>query len=161
MPSERCFHTDSAEETVALGARLGGLLDGGELLLFAGELGTGKTTFIRGLARGLGAADPGAVHSPSYTLVNTYEGPIPFTHIDAYFMQTAEDLLLCGFDEALRGGGVIAIEWADRLESFPGIEDYLPAEPIRIMMNLSASREVDGRKIIIVNWPDKEGFSEE
>jgi len=125
------------------------------MLFFAGELGTGKTTFIRGLAQGLGAVDSGAVHSPSYTLVNTYPGAIPLIHIDAYFMHTAEDLLLCGYGEAVAAGGVIAIEWADKLETFDGIEEYLPAEPIRISLTLGASGEVEHRKIIIENWPEK------
>ncbi len=119
--SEPSYVSKSSAETEALGAGLGKTLKKGDLLLLSGELGSGKTVFIRGLARGIGVADPGAVHSPSYTLVNRYPGdPLSLTHIDAYFMRSGEDLDLCGFEEALEGGDVVAIEWADRLSaSFP------------------------------------------
>lgn len=158
IPSEGRFTSSSAEETVALGARLGSLLEGGENVLFVGELGAGKTTFIRGLAQGLGAENSGAVHSPSYTLVNTYPGAIPLIHIDAYFMHTAEDLLLCGYEEAVAAGGVIAIEWADKLEQFDGIEKFLPSEPIKVVLTLCDPGDEECRKIIIENWPEKGGI---
>ncbi|MBU0754065.1 MAG: tRNA (adenosine(37)-N6)-threonylcarbamoyltransferase complex ATPase subunit type 1 TsaE, partial [Planctomycetes bacterium] len=86
-----------------------------------GGLGAGKTTFIRGLARGLGVEDPMSVKSPSYTLVIDYPGTIPLLHIDAYFMKSEADLNLCGMEEALSSGKVVAIEWADRVfERLPG-----------------------------------------
>ncbi len=105
----------SEKETEQLAADLGSVLKGGECVLLTGELGAGKTTFIRGLARGLGAADPDAVHSPSYTLVLRYPGRVGLTHIDAYFMNSEEDLDLCGFDDALNAGDVAAVEWAEKI----------------------------------------------
>jgi len=154
-PSDRTFISASAEESVEIGARLGRLLVGGEIVLFTGQLGAGKTTFIRGLAAGLGVDDAGAVHSPSYTLVNTYPGRIALTHIDAYFMQSAEDLLLCGFEEVADSGSVIAVEWADRLERFGGVEDFVSREPIRIVLTMESAGDEERRKIIIENWPGK------
>ena len=103
------------KETEQLAADLGTLLRGGECVLLTGELGAGKTTFIRGLARGLGAADPEGVHSPSYTLVLRYPGRVGLTHIDAYFMNSDEDLDLCGFDDAINAGDVAAVEWAEKI----------------------------------------------
>jgi tRNA threonylcarbamoyladenosine biosynthesis protein TsaE len=82
-----------------------------------GELGTGKTTFIRGMARGMGVEDSSAVRSPSYTLALRYNGPLPLLHLDAYFMKSHEDLDLCTLEDALERGEAVAIEWGDKVES--------------------------------------------
>jgi tRNA threonylcarbamoyladenosine biosynthesis protein TsaE len=142
--SERAFSSQSPQETREIGAELGRLLKGGETLLITGDLGAGKTVFIGGVARGLKIADPDSVHSPSYTLVNRYDGPIPLRHIDAYFMRSAEDLELCGYEDALFLGEAVAIEWADR------IPDLSPAKAIRVHLSLAG---LEQRKISIANWP--------
>lgn len=110
------YTTHSVEETLALAKRLGASLEGGRTVALIGELGAGKTTFVRGLAQGLGVDDPAAVKSPSYTLVISYPGRVPLYHIDAYFMHTDEDLELCGVEDALETGHVVVIEWADRIQ---------------------------------------------
>jgi tRNA threonylcarbamoyladenosine biosynthesis protein TsaE len=80
-----------------------------------GRLGTGKTTFARGLAAGLGVADPTVVASPSFTLVNVYAGRCPIYHVDLYRVEEARELDSLGLDEFLGRDGVTVIEWAERL----------------------------------------------
>ena len=78
-----------------------------------GELGAGKTTFVKGLAAGLGVPDEAAVCSPSYTLVNEYGGRIPLFHFDLYRLEGADDIHELGYEEYLEGEGVCVMEWSD------------------------------------------------
>ena len=112
--SARELATASADETEAIAERLGRALSGGELIGLVGDLGAGKTCFVRGLARGLGI-DPDRVQSPSFTMVTEYRGSrIPLTHVDLYRLDAPVDD--SGFlREALYGCGVAAVEWFDRL----------------------------------------------
>jgi tRNA threonylcarbamoyladenosine biosynthesis protein TsaE len=105
--------TRSAEETEAAGEALAGRLGAGDLLLLAGELGAGKTTFVRGLARGLGVT--ATVQSPTFTLVRVYPGRVQLAHVDLYRLETAPELDDLGLFELLEEG-VVAVEWGDRLE---------------------------------------------
>jgi tRNA threonylcarbamoyladenosine biosynthesis protein TsaE len=104
--------TASPEETEAAGARLSRRLRTGDLLLLTGEMGAGKTTFVRGLARGLGVA--GHVASPTFQLVRTYPGPLQLAHVDLYRVARAEELAGLGLEELLDQGAVV-VEWGDRL----------------------------------------------
>jgi len=106
-------HTRSEAETMSLGRKLAERLPPGAVVLLFGNLGAGKTAFVRGLAEGLGAS-PGEVTSPTFTLIQEYAGPTPLYHVDLYRLTPAEadDL---GLDELVAGDGVVAIEWADRL----------------------------------------------
>ena len=149
--TDRTVLSRSAGETERLGAELGALLRPGACVLLSGELGSGKTTFLRGMARGLGVDDPESVNSPSYPLVNRYPGPLPLTHVDAYFMRSAEDLDLCGFDDALAAGDVVAVEWADRLFGAIADRERSPRSAIRVGFLISGEKE---RKIFIENWPE-------
>ena len=116
--------TASPEETEAVGVALGRAVDGGELIGLIGELGTGKTCFVRGLARGLGI-DPERVHSPSFTLVNEYGGGrVDLTHVDLYRLERPLDDELF-FRDVLYGEGVAAVEWFDRLLPAAGDEALL------------------------------------
>jgi tRNA threonylcarbamoyladenosine biosynthesis protein TsaE len=111
---ERRLETRTPEETERLGRRLGRVAPRGGLLALAGELGTGKTCLVRGLAAGLGA-DAGTVHSPSFTIVTAYEGGrLPLAHVDLYRLEASQvDELF--FRDILFGNGVAAVEWFDRL----------------------------------------------
>jgi tRNA threonylcarbamoyladenosine biosynthesis protein TsaE len=102
----------SPKETHRLGQRLGTLLQGGEVLALRGDLGTGKTAFVRGIAEGL-LAEPTEVSSPTFTLIHEYQGRLPFIHTDLYRL-TAEELENTGLNDYLDGHTVTAIEWADR-----------------------------------------------
>jgi tRNA threonylcarbamoyladenosine biosynthesis protein TsaE len=109
--------SESEEATTALGERLGRSLSPGAVVLLAGELGAGKTAFVRGLAIGLGAPEED-VSSPTFTLIQEYRGRVPLLHADLYRVTGAEadDL---GLDELGRDG-VVAIEWAEKLLRRPG-----------------------------------------
>ncbi len=109
--------TSSEEETSAAGERLAARLQPGDVVLLFGDLGAGKTAFVRGLARGLGAA-PDDVSSPTFTIVQEYSGHVPLYHVDLYRLEPAEvdDL---GLEELVSGDGVVAIEWADRWRGRP------------------------------------------
>ncbi|MCC6729681.1 MAG: tRNA (adenosine(37)-N6)-threonylcarbamoyltransferase complex ATPase subunit type 1 TsaE [Chthonomonadales bacterium] len=106
--------TESAEATRALAERVGAAAGSGDVLLLYGALGAGKTTFVQGLARGIGASEP--VTSPTFTLVHEYRsGRVPLFHMDAYRLEGAADLEGIGLDEYLRAEGVLVVEWAERL----------------------------------------------
>ncbi len=109
--------TASAPETELLGELLAERLAGGETLLLSGELGSGKTCLVRGLARGLGI-DPRQVRSPSYNVLYSYAGGrLPLDHFDAYFVREPEEFYRSGLLEFADASHVIAVEWADR---YPG-----------------------------------------
>ncbi len=105
--------TRSPEETERVAERLGRRLVAAAVVALAGELGTGKTCFIRGLARGLAVTQ--VVSSPTFVLVNQYTGRLPVYHLDAYRTKSLTELLDLGLDEYLSGQGVTVIEWADKL----------------------------------------------
>lgn len=104
--------TSSEAETSEEGARLAARLGAGDVVLLYGDLGAGKTAFVRGLARGLGAPAED-VSSPTFTLVQEYHGRVTLFHVDLYRVEPREvdDL---GLDELVLGDGIVAIEWADR-----------------------------------------------
>jgi tRNA threonylcarbamoyladenosine biosynthesis protein TsaE len=107
--------SSAPEETGGLGERLGGLLRGDEVVLVSGELGAGKTVFIKGLAAGLGIA-PGDVVSPSYVLMNLYRGRCDLYHFDLYRLGAMPPALENPVDEYI-GAGVLAVEWAQYLDA--------------------------------------------
>lgn len=104
----------SMAQTHRLGARLGELLHGGELLLMDGDLGTGKTTLTQGIAEGMGIR--GVVSSPTFTLLKEYEGRIPLYHFDLYRLEDPGEILDLGFEEYFYGTGVCVVEWANKAE---------------------------------------------
>ena len=106
--------TSSAAETEAAGERLGRRLKAGDLVLLTGELGAGKTTFVRGVARGTASESP--VASPTFQLVRVYPGRVQLAHIDLYRIETPSELGDLGLDELLDQGAVV-VEWGDRLEA--------------------------------------------
>jgi len=111
--------TTSEEETSAAGERLAPALQAGDVVLLYGELGAGKTAFVRGLARGLGAP-PAEVSSPTFTLIQEYAGGrLVLHHVDLYRLDPPEVADL-GLDELIDSGGVVAIEWAERWTAAPG-----------------------------------------
>ena len=116
------YTTHSPAETEALGAALGRVLTPGTVIAYRGDLGAGKTAFTRGLARGLGYADP--VTSPTYTIVNEYlGGRLPLFHFDMYRLRSSEDLWDIGWEDYLDRGGVCAVEWSENVED--ALEDAL------------------------------------
>ncbi len=107
----------SSEETRSAGRDLAAGLRAGDCVLLEGGLGAGKTEFARGLAEGLGA-NPAAVRSPTFTLVNLYSGRLPVYHIDLYRIEKETELRELGLEEILGTDGVAIVEWPDRLGSY-------------------------------------------
>jgi tRNA threonylcarbamoyladenosine biosynthesis protein TsaE len=103
--------TGSPEATRALAGALAVLLEAGDVISLVGDLGAGKTAFAQGLARGLGVVDP--VTSPTFTIVQEYEGRLPLAHVDVYRLDTVQDLYDLGFDELIDDGRVTIVEWGD------------------------------------------------
>jgi len=117
--------THSPEETGLLAKAIAERLTGSEVIALTGELGAGKTHFVKGLAEGLGI-DPNIVTSPTFVLINEYDGRLHVYHFDAYRLSDAGELEALGCYEMFAGGGVCVLEWADR------VADCLPADHLAI-----------------------------
>lgn len=114
MAGQRVYTTRSPEETEGLGEKLSEELREGDCVALIGDLGGGKTRFVRGIAKGLGSR--GFVKSPSFTIINIYEGGrLPLNHIDLYRIGKADELESAGLEEFIYGRCVSVIEWADRV----------------------------------------------
>jgi len=117
-PATRTVFSLSEEETEDLGRALARGLRGGELVLLVGDLGLGKTVFVRGMATGLGI-EPEDVSSPSFTLVQHYRGGrVPLCHVDLYRLSSDEEIGTLGIDEILATDAVVVVEWGERLPPF-------------------------------------------
>ncbi len=112
----------SPDETVEIGRRLGTMLAAGDAVALVGVLGAGKTQLVKGIAAGLGLADPRTVTSPTFVLVNEYQGRLRIFHLDAYRLAGAEEMEALGFAEMCGDGGVVIVEWADRVVAAMGRE---------------------------------------
>ncbi len=118
------FISHSEAQTRRLGARLAAFLTPGDVLALVGNLGSGKTRWIQGVCQGLGVIDP--VISPTFTLVNEYQGRWPVYHIDLYRLDNANEVATFGLEEYVYGSGITLIEWADQAKEF------LPAEYLTV-----------------------------
>ena len=139
------FFSHSTAETEAAGEALARRLRPGTVLAYQGGLGMGKTAFTRGLARGLGCGD--RVTSPTFTIVNEYEGRIPLFHFDMYRLPDADALFDIGWEDYLGRGGVCAVEWSER------VEDALPEDTVWV--RIRRSPENDDWRIISVEGVDE------
>ena len=139
------YISHSEAETEAFGERLAAALSPGAVVAYRGGLGMGKTAFTRGLARGLGVAD--RVTSPTFTIVNEYEGGrLPLFHFDLYRMDSPEELFDIGWEDYLARGGVCAVEWSEHAE---GAFEEKP-----IWVDIRRGESDDQRIISIRNAPD-------
>lgn len=124
--------SNNAEETELIGERLASLLEAGDVLTLEGDLGAGKTTFTKGIAKGLGVSR--TVNSPTFTIVKEYEGRLPLYHMDVYRLEDSDEDI--GFDEYFNGGGVSVVEWAQF------IEDYLPINRLDIRIKYNGDSRI-------------------
>jgi tRNA threonylcarbamoyladenosine biosynthesis protein TsaE len=111
-------NTLSAAETEQASAEIAGLFEGGEVVLLSGDLGAGKTAFVRGIARGIGV-DPAEVASPTFVLLTAYPGPLTLHHADLYRLEASGADRELGLEELPGPRGVLAVEWAERLSFVP------------------------------------------
>jgi tRNA threonylcarbamoyladenosine biosynthesis protein TsaE len=109
--------SQSPQQTIEIGTRIGEQLKGGEVLAIRGALGSGKTHLIKGIAAGAGAEDSRQISSPSFVLVNEYSGRFHIYHIDAYRLDSIAEFEMLGFDDFCHPQSVVLIEWADKVES--------------------------------------------
>ena len=119
--------TKSEVETIQAGRAFGAGLSPGTIVAMYGDLGAGKTAFIRGLAQGLQLNV--RVSSPTFTIVNEYLGPIPLFHFDMYRLKSADELFDIGWDDYMDRNGVCAVEWSEN------VEDAFPPETIRVKID--------------------------
>ena len=140
MEIPKIYHTASEEETRSLGESLGRYLKAGDTVSLEGDLGTGKTAMAKGIALGLGISDD--LVSPTFTLVNTYEGPLTLHHFDVYRVDDPEELYAIGWEEYVDGQAVCLVEWGDR------IPELLPSNTLHIKLERNGAEE-DGRIIVI------------
>jgi tRNA threonylcarbamoyladenosine biosynthesis protein TsaE len=135
------YHAGSVGETVELGKKLGKILQKGDNVCLTGGLGTGKTALTGGIAAGLGIG--GYITSPTFTIVNEYEGRLPLYHFDVYRIGSPGEMFDTGYDEYISGDGVTVIEWADI------IKEILPDERIEINIEKNDIDNMDSRLITI------------
>jgi tRNA threonylcarbamoyladenosine biosynthesis protein TsaE len=107
--------SDSVEKTFEIGKKIGLLLETGKVVCLTGQLGSGKTTLIKGIAAGAGAVNPSLVNSPTFVIVNEYRGRFDIFHIDAYRINTVAEFEALGFEEFISPESVVLIEWADKV----------------------------------------------
>jgi len=122
--------TLSADETRQLGQKIGTLIKLPLIIALRGDLGSGKTAFVQGLAKGLEVPDGYYITSPTFTLINEYPGRMSLVHVDLYRLESIDDLEDLGLDELLYGQAVIAIEWAEKLTGSQ------PAEQLLVTMEI-------------------------
>jgi len=133
----RIYHTETEEETIALGEKLAAELPPDAVVLLIGQLGAGKTTLAKGIVKGLGAALPDDVSSPTFTLIHEYSPNV--YHIDLYRLDTAEQVGTLGLEEIFDRRAVVLIEWGER---FP---ELMPEQRIEIRLRGTGecSREIE------------------
>ena len=131
--------TKSVEETSKIGEQLGELLNKGNIVCLSGDLGAGKTAFTKGIAKGLGVED--YVTSPTYTIINEYEGRLPLYHFDVYRLNNVEEMYELGYEEYFFGDGVVVLEWADI------VRDIIPGE--RLWITILNTKGDNSREIIM------------
>lgn len=122
--NEQMIKTNSEEETLLLAQNLAKLLKPGDVITLNGDLGSGKTTFTKGLAVGLGIEQ--MIKSPTFTIIKEYDGELPLYHMDAYRLEHSEEDI--GFAEYFYGDGISVVEWSQF------IEDFLPEERLNIVI---------------------------
>ena len=141
--------TKSVDDTRALAAEIAALAKPGDLVVLSGDLGTGKTAFAQGFARGLGVDEP--VTSPAFILVRTYEGRLPMIHMDVYRLDQMQELVDLGIAELLDEGAVTLVEWGDAVT--PG----LPADFLEVRLDTGTAP--DDRLLTVrsvgPSWPPR------
>ena len=136
------YRTASEEETIALGQKLARQLPPRQVVLLIGQLGAGKTTLAKGIVKGLGAAEPDEVSSPTFTLIHEYGGDGRVYHIDLYRLDEPREVATLGLDDLFDRRAIVLIEWGER---FPQL---LPAERMEIRIRtIGEEREIDVRTV--------------
>ncbi|WP_123053320.1 tRNA (adenosine(37)-N6)-threonylcarbamoyltransferase complex ATPase subunit type 1 TsaE [Clostridium sp. JN-1] len=147
------FITKTVNETIELGRKLGTLLHPGDIICINGDLGTGKTHFTKGLAKGLNIHDE--ITSPTFNIVNEYEGRLKLYHFDVYRVNDPDEIEAIGFDEYIFSDAVSIIEWSNF------IEELIPDEHIYIEIKKIPEVDISFRKIIIKHYGNRYNYIKE
>lgn len=134
------FISNSVEETISIGAKLGRKLKKGDCVALVGDLGSGKTVLTKGIAEGLGVKNPRYVNSPTFVIIKEYKGKLPLYHFDLYRLDRSTALDAEGYEEYFYDDGVSVIEWADK------IRGLLPKKRIQVKLRMIGE---DRREIVI------------
>lgn len=135
------YHSNSPKETENIAKSFAKCLKAGDVVTLDGDLGAGKTAFTQGLAIGLEVED--YVNSPTFTIVNCYEGKLPIYHFDVYRIDDCEEMYDIGYDDYIGGDGVAVIEWSEK------IKEILPAPRYEIIISRDEKKHENFRKITI------------
>ncbi len=143
----KVYETHSAEETFALGRKIGEEATPGTVIALSGDLGTGKTVFTQGVATGLGIEGP--VSSPTFTILQVYdEGRLPLYHFDVYRIGDISEMDEIGYEDCFYGNGVSLVEWAGL------VEEILPPDHLEILLEKNFALGADYRRITVSGLPE-------
>lgn len=147
------FIVDNIDKTIEIGLNIGKLSQEGDIICLIGDLGTGKTHITKGIALGLGIEDN--ITSPTFNIVNEYEGRHKMYHFDVYRVNDPDEISAIGFDEYIFGNGVSVIEWSNY------IEDLIPEEHIEIKISKLPEMGDNFRKIQVNSWGKRYDYVKE
>ncbi|MFH1848088.1 MAG: tRNA (adenosine(37)-N6)-threonylcarbamoyltransferase complex ATPase subunit type 1 TsaE [Candidatus Omnitrophota bacterium] len=133
--------TRSGQDTIKLAEKFGRKLKRGDVVALVGDLGSGKTTFTKGIARGLGVKNTRYINSPSFVIIKEYKGKVPLYHFDVYRLDDVKDLEDLGYEEYFYADGVCVVEWADKIKSL------LPKAALEVRFKFISENE---REIILL-----------
>ena len=143
----KIYHSSSSLETIEIGKKIGRKLGAGDVAAVSGQLGTGKTVIVKGIARALGIKED--ITSPTYTFVNGFHGSFDFYHFDMYRINDPEEAEELGFFEYFSPESICVIEWADK------VAGLLPEKKVEIWIEKDPEKGSDYRKIIVL-WSRSE-----
>jgi tRNA threonylcarbamoyladenosine biosynthesis protein TsaE len=138
------FISNSESETAALGEKLGAALKSGDVVALYGDLGSGKTAFVRGVARGMGIM--ARVYSPTFTIVNEYEGKPPLFHFDMYRIGGSDELFDIGWEDYLDSGAVCVVEWSENVEEALSLQNIVKVN-FKKLSDTSREINITGREV--------------
>jgi tRNA threonylcarbamoyladenosine biosynthesis protein TsaE len=137
--------TNSAEETMLIAEKLAKTLNPGDMIALSGDLGSGKTTFTKGIGKGLGVKDSRRINSPTFVLIKEYSGKIPLYHLDLYRLDALKEIENLAVEEYIYGTGVTVIEWAEKIKSL------LPEKHILVKFKIKGGTK---REVVIEDFRD-------
>jgi tRNA threonylcarbamoyladenosine biosynthesis protein TsaE len=137
---QKKYITNSREETIMLGEKIAKRFKPGDTVALIGELGSGKTTLVKGIAKGLGVKSYRYVNSPSFVIIKEYKGRVPLYHFDVFRLDSLSELDTLSFEEYFYGNGICVVEWADK------IMKLLPKRRLEIKINMLKENQ---RKVVL------------